>query len=93
MNWRKRIYTSAPKGKRTWLDRYFSILAIFAILFGTLGTADAAPVVQQPVVAAPTNLITLSVSSARNEPADGSGVLRGDPITTYKWIINVDNTG
>ncbi len=92
MNWRKRIYTSAPKGKRTWLDRYFSILAIFAILFGTLGTADAAPVVQQPV-AASINMITLSVSSARTEPADGSGVLRGDPITTYKWIVNVDNTG
>jgi hypothetical protein len=49
MNWRKRIYSSAPKGKRTWLDRCFSILAIFAILFGTLGTVNAAPVVQQPV--------------------------------------------
>lgn len=83
MNWRKRIYTSAPKGKRTWLDRYFSILAVFAIVFGTLGTANAAPVAQQPVAAALTNTIALSVMSTDGVTA----------IPTYKWIINVDNTG
>jgi hypothetical protein len=46
-------------------------------------------------VAAPTNQITLSVASARTEPDafGGAGVLRGDPVTTYKWIINIDNTG
>ncbi len=83
MNWRKRIYSSALKGKRTWLDRYFSILAVLAIVFGSLSTANAAPVVQQPVAAATTNAITLNVMST-----DGTTA-----IPDYKWLINVDNSG
>ncbi len=37
--------------------------------------------------------ITLAVVSARSV-ADGPGfVHKGDPVTTYKWMINVDDTG
>jgi hypothetical protein len=55
-------------------------------------------------VAAVTNIITLQVTSARTEPywnPDGTtgdagidpGVTKGDTVTDYKWIINVDNVG
>ena len=40
--------------------------------------------------AASTGTMTLNVVSAGN---GGAGVHAGDPITTYKYIINVDNTG
>lgn len=42
-----------------------------------------------------TNTLRLSVVSARTEPKafDGAGVVAGDPVTEYKFLINVDNTG
>jgi hypothetical protein len=45
--------------------------------------------------AAVTNTITLSVLSARTEPLanSGAGVVKGQAATTYKWIINQDNSG
>ncbi|NLF15601.1 MAG: hypothetical protein GX597_27755 [Anaerolineaceae bacterium] len=44
---------------------------------------------------ATTDTITLRVISARTEPLalDGAGVNEGDPVTSYKWMINEDNTG
>src|SRR5258706_11991479 len=48
------------------------------IIWCAEGAADAAAV-------------TLNVVSARTEPA--AGVTVGDPVTSYKYIINVDNTG
>ena len=44
---------------------------------------------------APTNIITLEVKSARTETRalNGAGVIKGDPILTYQYIINVDNSG
>jgi hypothetical protein len=58
---------------------------------GETGAALAAP--QQP--AAATDTITLSVVSARTEADafDGAGVTKGDPVTEYEFLINVDNTG
>jgi hypothetical protein len=42
----------------------------------------------------PSNTLMLRVSSARSETnAPGGIVLQGDPITSYKYLINVDNTG
>ena len=43
----------------------------------------------------PGNDITLRVVSARTEPLalGGAGVTAGDAVTTYKWMINEDNTG
>ncbi|GAB4279565.1 MAG: hypothetical protein Kow0080_31870 [Candidatus Promineifilaceae bacterium] len=51
--------------------------------------------------AATTNTIALTVTSARDEPFWGAplgdpnppGILKGDPITEYKFIINVDDSG
>ncbi|MEO8556816.1 MAG: SdrD B-like domain-containing protein, partial [Actinomycetota bacterium] len=44
---------------------------------------------------AATNTLTLEVISARTEPRAfaGAGVDKGAPITTFKYIINEDNTG
>ncbi|HJX37022.1 MAG TPA: hypothetical protein VJ714_00350, partial [Anaerolineae bacterium] len=40
------------------------------------------------------NTLSLNVISARTEPDHPGGpVLQGDPITVYKYLINVDNTG
>ncbi|MBE2225358.1 MAG: hypothetical protein IAF02_27730, partial [Anaerolineae bacterium] len=55
-------------------------------------------------VTAATNTISLQVISARTEPywnLDGTtgdsaidpGITKGDPITDYKWIINLNNVG
>ena len=47
-----------------------------------------------PQAAAQTNTLTLSVISARSEfDAPGGPVLKGDPVTEYKYLINKDNTG
>jgi hypothetical protein len=47
-----------------------------------------------PTVFAQTNTLQLNVISARSEPdAPGGPVLKGDPVTEYKYLINVDNTG
>jgi hypothetical protein len=42
-----------------------------------------------------TNTLYLRVISARTEPRalGGAGVVKGDPVTEYKFIINVDDTG
>jgi hypothetical protein len=39
--------------------------------------------------------VTLNVISARTEPAalGGTGVTKGDAITTFKFLVNIDNTG
>ncbi len=44
---------------------------------------------------AATSSLTLSVISARSEPRafGGTGVTKGDSITEFKYIINIDNTG
>jgi len=45
-------------------------------------------------VQAQANTLSLSVVSARTEPNHPGGpVARGDPISEYKYLINVDNTG
>ncbi|MDH4208940.1 MAG: hypothetical protein OEV76_08695, partial [Anaerolineae bacterium] len=47
----------------------------------------------QPALAQ-SNHLSLSVVSARSEPDHPGGpVAKGDPITEYKWLINVDNAG
>ena len=40
------------------------------------------------------NVLTLNVISARSElNAPGGPVFKGDPVTQYKYLINIDNTG
>ncbi len=45
--------------------------------------------------AAPSNTLNVQVQSARTEPRarGGAGVHEGDPVTSYKFLINEDNTG
>ncbi len=47
------------------------------------------------VTAAEAANVTLKVVSARTEPKafGGAGVVKGAPVATYKYLINVDNTG
>ncbi|MCJ7711381.1 MAG: hypothetical protein MUQ32_11210, partial [Chloroflexi bacterium] len=62
-----------------------------AIMLAGMMAGIVAPV---PVAAA-TNDVTLRVESARTEPLalGGTGVDIGDAVTSYKWMINEDNTG
>ncbi len=45
--------------------------------------------------AAPNDVLNVQVQSARTEPRakGGAGVHEGDPVTSYKFLINEDNTG
>ncbi len=73
--------------------------AVQAAPVAPAGSAAAPEGNHQP--AALTNTISLRVSSARSEPFWGAplgdpnspGILQGDPILEYRWIINQDNTG
>ncbi len=58
-----------------------------------LGMLIALPAL--PAQAATTSELTLQVVSARTEPRalDGAGVTKGDAVDTFRYIINVDNTG
>ena len=56
----------------------------------TLFVMSALLVLSAQAQAAPTGTMTLNVVSARD---GGAGVHAGDPITTFKYIVNVDNTG
>ncbi|MBW7885882.1 MAG: hypothetical protein H3C34_25275, partial [Caldilineaceae bacterium] len=80
-------------------SRLIQILLILATVLGPL-----APTLAPPVMAAapatlaaqaqPTNILVLNVVSARTEPnAPGGPVLKGDPVPTYQYLINEDNTG
>jgi hypothetical protein len=67
----------------TGILRLVVLMAVVAVIAGSASALFAA-----------TNTLTLSVVSARTEPrAPGGPVAKGDPITTYKYIINEDNTG
>jgi hypothetical protein len=65
--------------------------------------AQAAPQAAPEAVRALTNTIALKVVSARTEPywrenpgtpiTQTVGIQKGDPISVYNYIINVDNTG
>ncbi len=59
-------------------------LPVAAAPAATTAAPQAAPT-------APTNTITLAVRAARTEPL--AGVTIGDAVTTYKWMVNEDNTG
>ena len=63
------------------------LAVIVPVLTGTGATVPAAYAADSP------GSITLHVQSARSV-ADGPGfVHKDDPITDYKWLVNVDDTG
>ena len=75
----------------TAAERRRSPLAYLLMALGMLSAVLLVQTNQTPVQAAPTNVLTLHVTSQRTEPR--ASVAKGDPIATFKYIINVDNTG
>lgn len=69
------------------LVRIIRSIALFTTVFTVIALAG--------ITAAEAANVTLSVVSARSEPKafNGAGVAKGAPITSYKYLINVDNTG
>ena len=64
-----------------------AVLALAAAFLVTLPLPRAS--------AAPSNTLDVQVQSARTEPRalGGAGVHEGDPVTSYTFLINEDNTG
>ncbi len=60
-------------------------LVMLVTTFAPLGFINVTPALAQ------TNTLNLSVISANNSPA--YNITKGDPITSYKYIINFDNSG
>jgi uncharacterized repeat protein (TIGR01451 family) len=79
------------------LGRFFLALSMLVTALAPLAPTLAPPALAGPADAplAQTNTLQLSVISARTESrAFGStGVVKGDAVTQYKYIINIDNTG
>lgn len=74
----------------------FAIQAVhLALMLALALTAMPAAAPRAAAEAAATFTLSLNVVSARTEPRafGGAGVAQGDPVTAYKYIINVDNTG
>ena len=71
-------------------DRAGAVLCSLALAVAGLMVLQPAP-----AQAAPTNTLTLAVSSARSEPRafGGGGVTKGDPVNQYTFLVNRDTTG
>ncbi len=97
MNLRIYAKTGDLRQRLRGLGRFFLALSMLVTALGPLAPTLAPPAVAAPADAplAQTNTLTLSVISARTEPRafGGSGVVKGDAVAQYKYIINVDNTG
>ena len=68
------------------------------VMIAVAAVVAAATIVALPLAeatAAPTNTLTIQVTSARTEPRafGGVGVSEGDAVDAFKFIINADNTG
>lgn len=74
------------QGNSAWA-RFIRPIALLTTVF-SLSALAGVTVVQAAEV-------TLSVVSARSEPKafGGTGVIKGAPVSTYKYLINIDNTG
>jgi uncharacterized repeat protein (TIGR01451 family) len=70
------------------------ILTLLAVVVAAVAPALPGAAPRVAAQTATTNTLTLNVISARTElNAPGGPVAKGDPIGTYQYIINVDNTG
>ncbi|HRW07319.1 MAG TPA: hypothetical protein P5121_19580, partial [Caldilineaceae bacterium] len=76
-----------------WHWRWLTTLALLLVQLPAMAAAVQAAPDQAPGAAplAQSTTLTLNVISARTEPR--AGVVQGDAITSFKYIINVDNTG
>lgn len=69
--------------------RHLPLLTLFAVFLMSMGLLAAA------AQAAPTDGLAIKVVSARTEARalNGAGVTAGDAVGTFRYIVNVDNTG
>ncbi|MBC7234781.1 MAG: right-handed parallel beta-helix repeat-containing protein [Chloroflexi bacterium] len=87
--------------KKTYRYYLYRLVTLIVLLLpGVLWTGSplgdaAGTALAEPALQATTNTISLRVVSARTEPKafDGAGVTKGDPVTEYKFLISIDNTG
>ena len=78
----------------SWLAAGVLIGTQLAVPVAQAATTSGATQAVAPAAVAQTSTIKLAVKAARTEPrAPGGLVTEGVAITTYKWIINEDNTG
>ncbi|HET7397218.1 MAG TPA: hypothetical protein VFJ94_01750 [Intrasporangium sp.] len=93
---------------KTWMTHRLSrrtlLAGVAAVVTATValpaGTAAQAvplaarrPAAVAPAAAAAPGSITLAVTSARSVNTGPGFVHKGDPVTAYRWMINVDDTG
>jgi hypothetical protein len=85
------------KSIKSVIQPIFNLTMLLVMAFSAFGPSalSAQASTTATPLAAPTNTIQLSVVSARTElrAFGGAGVLQGATISTYKYIINIDNTG
>ncbi len=82
-------------GLRGW-SRFTVLPALLLVLVGLIGPATEPALAGPPPAPAAqaSSIVSLSVVSARTEANHPGGpVTIGDPITEYKYLINIDNTG
>ncbi len=80
------------RGGGTTLRRIITTVSTFALAVG--GVVVAPVLTAAPARAATTNSIGVTVVSARTEAHHpGGAVTKGDPVTTFRYMINVDNSG
>jgi hypothetical protein len=73
---------------------FVRLLMVVFVLATSVGVYRPAQVRTAKAQTPATNVLTLSVVSARTEPNHpGGSVTQGDPISEYKFLINLDNTG
>ena len=87
--------TARSAGAGAFSRRRRSPLSYLVMVIGMLVALVLVQNSSQSPVQAASNVLTLNVVSARTEPKalGGAGVTKGDAITDFKYIINVDNTG
>src|SRR5262249_21928610 len=69
------------------------VLVVMALVGACVGGAVARPKVAQAAAGDATGSITLGVESARTVQNGPGFVHQGDPVDSYKWLINIDDTG
>jgi len=75
------------------LRRLLMAVGAGGLVAGSLAVAPVVPAVSAQA-AVTTNAVTVKVVSARSEAhAPGGPVTKGAPVTSYRYMINVDNSG
>ena len=76
-------------------QRLMAFFLIFVMVFGSQGASKVQASSSETPLAIPLYTLHLNVISANdsNDAAGTYNISKGDPITDFKYIINLDNTG